>query len=214
MFSGIIEETGRIERVNKSSRGLRLSISGQEVLKDLAIDDSIAVSGVCLTVVDRDEHTFHVEAVQETLQRTTLGTLKVGDRVNLERALRLSDRLGGHFVQGHVDGVGKVVGFQDQLGGKLLGVQLPENLMKYVIEKGSIAVDGVSLTVARVAGNTITIALIPHTLDKTTLGTLQVGDRVNIEVDLIGKYIENLFAKSSEQKTINENWLKNLGYHV
>ncbi len=214
MFSGIIEETGRIERVNKSSRGLRLSISGQEVLKDLAIDDSIAVSGVCLTVVDRDEHTFHVEAVQETLQRTTLGTLKVGDRVNLERALRLSDRLGGHFVQGHVDGVGKVVGFQDQLGGKLLAVQLPENLMKYVIEKGSIAVDGVSLTVARVAGNTITIALIPHTLDKTTLGTLQVGDRVNIEVDLIGKYIENLLAKSSEQKTINENWLKNLGYHV
>ncbi|RMD87871.1 MAG: riboflavin synthase [Calditrichaeota bacterium] len=214
MFSGIIEEIGRIERVNKSSRGLRLSISGQEVLKDLAIDDSIAVSGVCLTVVDRDEHTFHVEAVQETLQRTTLGTLKVGDRVNLERALRLSDRLGGHFVQGHVDGVGKVVGFQDQLGGKLLAVQLPENLMKYVIEKGSIAVDGVSLTVVRVAGNTITIALIPHTLDKTTLGTLQVGDRVNIEVDLIGKYIENLLAKSSEQKTINENWLKNLGYHV
>ena len=214
MFSGIIEETGRVESINKSSRGLRLSISGQEVLKDLAIDDSIAVNGVCLTVVERNEHAFYVEAVEETLKRTTLGILKVGDRVNLERALRVSDRLGGHFVQGHVDGVGKVVDFQDQLGGKLLSVLVPQNLMKYVIEKGSLAIDGVSLTVASVAGNIITIALIPHTLDKTTLGTLQVGDRVNIEVDLIGKYIENLLAKSSEQKTINENWLKNLGYHV
>ncbi len=149
--------------------------------------------------------------MEETLRKSTLGGIKRDDTVNLELSLRFSDRMGGHLVQGHVDGVGEVTAVQPQRGGTLLSVKLPDRLMKYVISEGSIAIEGVSLTVARLKGNLVTISLIPHTLKKTTLSELQVGDRVNIEVDLIGKYVENLLSKPEESR-LSEEWLQKMGY--
>ncbi|MFQ5864446.1 MAG: riboflavin synthase [bacterium] len=211
MFTGIIEETGIVEDVRERRAALRLTLSAHEVLPDMKVDDSIAVSGVCLTVINISNSAFQVEAVAETLRKTTLGALQKGAGVNLERSLRLSDRLSGHLVQGHVDGVGKVVGAQTQPGGRLLSVEVPKNLMRYVISEGSIAIDGVSLTVARLSENVITISLIPHTLNKTTLGHLKAGDKVNIEVDLIGKYVERMLSMP-EQSKISEEWLQEIGY--
>ncbi|MFQ6114032.1 MAG: riboflavin synthase [bacterium] len=211
MFTGIIEETGVVEDFRAQRGALLLTVSARDVLQDLKVDDSISVNGVCLTVIKISNSNFQVEAVEETLRKTTLGALQKGARVNLERSLRLSDRLGGHLVQGHVDGVGKVVAVQPQQGGRLLCVEVPKGLLKYIISEGSIAIEGVSLTVARLSDNIITISLIPHTLNRTTLGFLKVGDRVNIEVDLIGKYVERILIKPGESK-ISEEWLQKIGY--
>jgi len=166
-----------------------LRIAAELVPGDLKIDDSVAVSGVCLTVIAHSAGDFAVEAVQETLKKTTMGQLQRGDKVNLERALRADSRLGGHFVQGHVDGIARVREFVPQAGGKLLSLALPDALLPYVIPRGSIAVDGVSLTIAELQGHVPHIALIPHTLQKTTLGKLKPGDAVNIETDMLGKYV-------------------------
>lgn len=212
MFTGLIEEVGRLESVKRSGASVRFAIEARDVLAGLAVDDSVAVNGVCLTVVSLSEGRFHVDAVDETLRKTTLGTLRVGAQLNLERCLRVSDRLGGHIVQGHVDGVGRVTGVVPQDAGQLLKIRMPADRKKYVIAEGSIAIDGVSLTVARVAEDEITIALIPHTLEKTILGALRVGDVVNIEVDVIGKYIERLL-KSAEGRPLTEAWIKQLGFH-
>lgn len=211
MFTGLIEETGTVKRVNRRGGALVLTIAAEQILQDLRVDDSIAVSGVCLTAVRVLPHEFQVEAVAETLRKTTLAALRPGARVNLERSLKFSDRLGGHFVQGHVDGVAEVTALQPQAGGRLLVLRLPESLLRYVISEGSIAIDGVSLTIARLAGNEITISLIPHTLDKTTLSDLGAGDKVNVEVDVLGKYIERLLLRGREGK-ISEGWLQELGF--
>lgn len=211
MFTGLIEEIGKIEQLQKHRGTLRLTIAAEETLKDLATDDSIAINGVCLTVVEFSKSNFQVEAVEETLSKTTLGSLKTGNQVNLERSLRFSDRMGGHFVQGHVDAVGEVTAVQTQDGGTLLSITLPSHLLKYVISEGSIAIDGVSLTIARLKDNEITISLIPHTLEKTTLVNLKAGDGVNIEVDLIGKYVERILTKPNQSK-ISEEWLHEMGY--
>ena len=211
MFTGLIEEIGKIEHLQTHRGTLRFTISTNEVIKDLSIDDSIAINGVCLTVVEFSKSNFQVEAVEETLSKTTLGSLKTGSQVNLERSLRFSDRMGGHFVQGHVDAVGKVIAVQGQEGGTLLSIEVSPHLLKYVISEGSIAINGVSLTVARLQENEITISLIPHTLEKTTLGNLKVGDGVNIEVDLIGKYVERILTKPNQSK-ISEDWLQEMGY--
>lgn len=192
MFTGLVEEIGKIVEV-RPSRGAKLfRIQAGVVMQDIAVDDSIAVSGVCLTVISHTAKDFSVEAVEETLKKTTLSRRSPGDAVNLERALAVGDRLGGHFVQGHVDGVGTVAGMTPQAGGRLLSIRLPEHLLPYVIPKGSIAIDGVSLTVAELEPPLIKIALIPHTLEVTTLGSLQTGDWVNVEVDMVGKYIVQL----------------------
>ncbi|MFQ5602029.1 MAG: riboflavin synthase [bacterium] len=211
MFTGLIEEIGLVKAVQRGANGVLLAINAQEVVRDLTVDASIAVNGVCLTVIEYAETEFKVQAVEETLSKTTVGTLKAGCRINLERALRFSDRLGGHLVQGHVDGVGKVAQVQAQNGGSLLTIAMPENLMKYVIKAGSIAIDGVSLTIARKQDALISIALIPHTLANTTLSDLKPGDAVNIEVDLIGKYVENLLSDSGKSE-ITEQWLQQMGY--
>lgn len=212
MFTGLVEEKGIVKSISCKRSALRLAIAAEDVPKELAVDDSVAVSGVCLTAISVSGNTFEVEAVEETLRKTTLGKLRTGSGVNLERALRFSDRLGGHLVQGHVDGVGTVTAVRPQDGGSLLSVRLPTEKLKYVIPEGSVAIDGVSLTVARFEGDVLTISLIPHTLKNTTLGQLQVGDNVNVEVDLIGKYVESILTHGPSE--ISVKWLAQLGYNV
>ena len=187
MFTGIIEERGRVEE----ARAERLVIDAGRVAADMRVGDSVAVNGVCLTVVARQGGTLRFDVSPETRARSSLGTLSLGDTVNLERPVSLSGRLGGHLVQGHVDGVGEI-GVVDRNGdgGATLEVKVPEALRRYIVEKGSITVDGVSLTVAGLDPTGITIALIPHTLSVTTLGTVGPGDPVNLEVDVIAKYVE------------------------
>jgi riboflavin synthase len=194
MFTGLIEEIGRIATVESFGTSRRFAIRAEKILADARVDDSICVSGVCLTVVAVSGTTFQVQAVDETLRKTTLGNLRQGQQVNLERALRPMDRLGGHFVQGHVDGTAPIVDLIPQAAGQLTVVELDSELLRYVIPHGSIALDGVSLTVARLEESRITIALIPHTLAQTTLGERRVGDWLNVETDLLGKYVERLLA--------------------
>lgn len=193
MFTGIVEDTGVIKSVDKKDRESTFTISvGKMSLGEAALGDSIAVNGACLTVTALDGSEFTVDASRETLSRTTLGTLAPGSRVNLERALRSGDRLGGHIVNGHVDGVGEVVSKTKSGGSFIFRFSLPEGLAKYVVEKGSIAVDGVSLTVNSAEGNEFTVNIIPFTLAETTFGGLGPGSRVNIECDIIAKYVEKL----------------------
>ena len=192
MFTGIVEEKG----VVGSASAFRLEISCERVMADSDIDSSLAVNGVCLTVVERSGGTLGFDVTPETLSRTSLGRLKPGDPVNLERPLTLSTRLGGHLVQGHVDGLGAVVALEPNEAGATLTIRAPRDLMRYVVEKGSISVDGISLTVAAVHGDDFSVALIPHTLEVTTLGVASPGDPVNLEVDVIAKYVEGFLAGS------------------
>lgn len=194
MFTGIVEELGRVRR--RSDQGTaRLDIEARTVLDDLAIGASVAVNGVCLTVVERSDDGFAADVVAETLARSNLGRLEPGDPVNLERPMRADGRFGGHLVQGHVDATVPVLAVApDGDGGAALEVGLPDELAPFVVEKGSVALDGVSLTVAGVGGGRIRIALIPHTLAVTTFGSRRVGDLLNLEVDYVAKVIANLAA--------------------
>jgi riboflavin synthase len=192
MFTGLVEEAGRIERIEEQPGGRRLWVAAARVLEDLRIGDSISLNGCCLTAVTVEPGRFAVEAVPETLRRTTLGAWDKGERVNLERSLKLEQRLGGHLVQGHVDGVGVVRSVAAEGAGRRVGLGVPEGLARYVAEKGSLAVDGVSLTVAAVAGASCEIALIPHTLEVTVAGEYEPGRRVNLEVDLLARYLARL----------------------
>lgn len=194
MFSGIVEEVGVILAVNGSGEGKRFRIGAKAVTSDLKRGDSVSVAGTCLTSVLEDAQWFEVEVGQETLRKTKLGELKQGDKVNLERALKVSDRLGGHLVSGHVDTLAKVVSIKKEGITNIITFSLADEHRPYFIEKGSVAIDGVSLTVFACSmdnGFTFSVMLIPHTLEVTTLGNLQVGDKVNIEIDLIAKYAAN-----------------------
>jgi riboflavin synthase len=192
VFTGLIEEGGRVAEVRPGRAGARLTVAASAVVDGLRVGDSIAVNGACLTAVEVTAEGFAVDCVAETLRRTALGDLAPGDRVNLERPMRLGDRLDGHLVQGHVDGVGTVRGARDEGDSTLLEVAAPPALMRYVVEKGSIAVDGVSLTVAARLEDAFAVALIPHTMAVTTLGPGAVGRAVNLEVDVVAKYVESL----------------------
>ena len=192
MFTGLVEETGEIRDLEMRHDGARIRVAAAATLEGARIGDSVSVSGVCLTVVATGTDEFASDLAAETLRRTTLGRLRAGDRVNLERPLRFDHRLGGHVVQGHVDGVGIVTAVTPEGGGTWMDIEAPEALRRYIAEKGSIAVDGVSLTVARVADPRFAVALIPHTLTVTTLGRCRPGDRVNLEVDVLAKYVERL----------------------
>jgi riboflavin synthase len=195
MFTGIVEELGTVRAVQPREGGARLEIECGQVLDDAEIGASIAVNGCCLTVVERDDGWWAADAQIETLRCTTLRELAVGDAVNLERPVRLSDRLGGHIVQGHVDAVGQVADRRVLADGStLLVVSAPETLLRYVVEKGSVTVDGVSLTVTDVRDLSFGVALVPHTLAVTTLGRRDVGDSVNLEVDVLAKYVERLLS--------------------
>ena len=196
MFTGIVEELGRVRRVTPNEGGARLELEASTVLDDVELGASIAVNGCCLTVVAYDDVSWSADAVIETLARTNLGDLQAGDRVNLERPVRLADRLGGHLVQGHVDATGTVRAREPQPDGStLLTIEAPPEVLRYVVHKGSITVDGVSLTVAGLEHDAFTIALIPHTLAVTTLGTCVPGTRVNLEADLVAKYVERLLSR-------------------
>jgi riboflavin synthase len=192
VFTGIVEELGVVEALQDQGDAVRLTVRGPHVTGDARLGDSISVNGCCLTVAEREGGTFTADVMRETLDKTSLGALEPGARVNLERAVTPSSRLGGHIVQGHVDGTGSVVRREPSEHWELVEVSLPEGLSRYVVAKGSIAVDGVSLTVVDVADRTFTVSLIPETLARTTLGTKQPGDPVNLEVDVVAKYVERL----------------------
>ncbi len=212
MFTGLVEEVGSIASVEKRGDGVRIQIHANLILNDMKIGDSIAVNGVCLTVVDKVAQGFAVDAVKETLERSTFGRLKSHSHVNLERALQAESRLGGHFVQGHVDGVGDVISIEPRNPGYWLKVRTDNELAKYFVEKGSIAIDGVSLTIAEVKGQNVTIALIPHTLDVTTIGELGKGDLVNIEVDILGKYVYKYLHPDEKQDDVTLEKLSEYGF--
>jgi riboflavin synthase len=192
MFTGIVEEIGVVRHALETPSGRRLEIAATRVLDRLAVDDSIDVAGVCLTVVARDDRSFTVDVVPETLSRTTLGRLARGSRVDLERAATATTALGGHIVQGHVDATIALAARHAEGEGARLRFALPKNIARYVVEKGFIALDGVSLTVAALAKTTFDVALIPHSAERTTLGALRESDVVNVEVDIIAKYVERL----------------------
>lgn len=194
MFTGIVEELGDVAEVERLVDAARFRFRGATVTGDAGPGDSIAVNGVCLTVVDVDGTTFTADVMQETLDRSSLGSLEVGSVVNLERAATMTTRLGGHVVQGHVDGVGTIVRRVPAQHWELVQISLPEPVARYVVMKGSITVDGVSLTVAAIDDDSFTVSLIPTTLALTTLGHKRPGDPVNLEVDVMAKYVEKLLA--------------------
>lgn len=202
MFTGIIETTGRITHIQPISEGVRLSIACH--LRDYQIGESIAVNGICLTVTTSKTGEFTADASSETLARTNLGTLNTGIHVNLERALRLGDRLGGHWVSGHIDGTGKIIRIDNHGAAKSITVETTPDLLKYIVEKGSITLDGASLTVNHVTSKDFDVMLIPHTQATLFDGFAQVGRMMNIEVDILGKYVEKLLAcKDTETSDIN-----------
>ena len=213
MFTGIIEEIGFIKQIQRKTQGGTLAIAASHVLVDSKIGDSIAIDGACLTMTQVDEAGFKADISAETLRRTTLGERKLGDAVNLERPLQLGDRLNGHLVLGHVDDVGTISGWQDEGDSSLMRVSVSSEVMRYVVYKGSVCVDGISLTIANLFDDGFEIALIPHTKAVTTLGSKQIGNRMNIEVDLLGRYIERLLTnKSPKSDSIDLAFLAEHGY--
>jgi riboflavin synthase len=199
MFTGLIETLGTVQRVEAEGAGRRLVLAAPSLASTIAVGDSLAINGACLTVVERSGDNLHFQAGPETLQRTNLGELKPGDAVNLERPLAMTDRLDGHFVQGHVDGIGKIVERTRQGDWELVWFSCSPELTAQMVSKGSVAVDGVSLTIVDVADNRFSVALIPHTLSHTTLGRKGNGDSVNIETDLLAKYVHKYLAQQTSQ---------------
>jgi riboflavin synthase len=200
MFTGIIEELGVVDALVDQGDAVRLTLRAPHVLADTRLGDSIAVNGCCLTVAQRDGDTFTADVMRETLDKTSLGALVPGARVNLERAVTPATRLGGHMVQGHVDGTGTVLRREPSEHWELVEVSLPPELSRYLVAKGSITVDGISLTVVAVTGTAFTVSLIPETLARTTLGSRSPGETVNLEVDVIAKYVERLLTPDTTPK--------------
>jgi riboflavin synthase len=200
MFTGLVEELGRVRAVHRREGGARVEIDATTVVHDASVGDSISVNGCCVTVVELGDGWWAADAVIETLERTALGSLEAGEHVNLERPLRLADRVGGHLVQGHVDAVGRIAArtpLPD--GSSRFTFSAPSDVLRYVVEKGSVAVDGISLTVTAVGTETFDVAVIPHTLAVTTLGHKDAGGPVNVEVDLMAKYVERLLTPISRE---------------
>ncbi|MRG87307.1 riboflavin synthase [Salinibacillus xinjiangensis] len=214
MFTGIIEELGSIQNIHKGEKEIEMTIGADEILKDVQLGDSISVNGVCLTVTQFREESFQVDVMPETVKATSLRTLDVGSKVNLERAMAAGGRFGGHFVSGHVDGIGKIVQKKPEANAVYYQIEIPKELQQFFMLKGSVAVDGTSLTVFGVDQNIITISLIPHTVSHTVLGDKEKGDIVNIECDMLAKYVANmLFQKDqNEDSQLNEGFLKENGF--
>ncbi|HTA77673.1 MAG TPA: riboflavin synthase [bacterium] len=201
MFTGLIQEVGLVEKTDKQGQDLRLTLKAPLLSSRVKLGDSVAVNGCCLTVVDIQMPLLAFQAVPETLNRTVLGRLKEGSKVNLELPLALSDPLGGHFVQGHVDGVAEIMALDSEGQGIRMQVTIPQDLSRYTVEKGSIALNGISLTIAALMENQLEVALIPHTLANTDLGVKKVGDLLHVEVDLLAKYVEKLSANYQGAKS-------------
>ena len=198
MFSGIVEEMGAIKSVHTGLGGARLAILASSILENIQIGESISVSGACLTVMEFGEQDFAVDVSTETLNKTTLGSAVAGVPVNLERAMRLNERIGGHLVTGHVDGIGMIQRREQDGNAIQFVIEVPDEIARYCVKKGSITVEGISLTINEVSDNSFAIAIIPHTAKVTTMGLKQVGDTVNLETDLIGKYVERLLQSSGK----------------
>lgn len=212
MFTGIVKELGEVERIEVSADGARLAIHAPETASRVQVGDSVAINGVCLTVIRKEDGRLWFDAVQETLRRSNLGKLKPGDRVNLEDALRVGEAMGGHFVQGHVDATGTVQQLVPQGNAVVMVVSVGEEWMRYVVPKGSVAVDGVSLTVVDAGASDFSVWLIPHTRAVTTLGFRQVGDEVNVEFDMLAKYIERLLQTRQERGGVDMELLRRAGF--
>lgn len=194
MFTGLVEELGKIKSITKGTKSARLTIEGQVVLQDVKLGDSIAVNGTCLTVVEYTQRSFTADVMPETVRSTVLAELKPGDVVNLERTLRLGDRLGGHIVSGHVDGVGVIRSKERSDNAIVVTIEAPPQVMRYIIAKGSIAIDGTSLTIVDYGTDWFSVSLIPHTASLTTVGLKETGSKVNLEADVLGKYVAKLLG--------------------
>ncbi len=213
MFTGIIEDRGKVLRVEYKGQERRITIEWPLDLTEVQLGDSININGVCLTIVEKREQEIKFDLSQETLQKTGLGDLKEGDPVNLERALRLTDRLGGHIVTGHIDGIGVIGEKRKERDFLRLMIRIPESVSRYVVQKGSIAIDGISLTVNEWKGNEIQMTLIPYTIEKTTLRDKKVGDRVNVEADILGKYVEKVLERGDKKSgQVDLSFLKEHGF--
>ena len=208
MFTGIIEELGLIKKIRTKSSGLQFSISAKEIMDDLKIGDSLSINGVCLTVIHYSAGLLTFDLVSETLEKSNLGDLNEGDSVNLERALKVDGRFGGHIIQGHVETVGVILDKQSEKDNIILSVGLDPEWMRFCIPKGSIALDGISLTISRIEANIIEVSLIPHTLKNTTLGMKNKSDTLNVETDIIGKYVDRLLSFDNEESEIDLGILK------
>jgi len=195
IFTGIVEELGKVREIRRGNQSCQIEIGARRVLADVNLGDSIAVNGVCLTVVSFQDDRFTADVMWETLRKTNLEKLRPGDPVNLERALRMGDRLGGHLVLGHVDGVGRIIEQRRVDIALVTRISCPPELLRHILPKGSVAIDGISLTVVEVLAESFTVSLIPHTAKATTLGFKKIGDQVNLETDIIGKYVEHLLRR-------------------
>jgi riboflavin synthase len=213
MFTGIIEDKGKVIRVEYRGQAKRLTLEMPRDLTEIQLGDSININGVCLTVVEQKGQAIRVDLSPETLQRITLAEMNEGEEVNLERALKLSDRLGGHIVTGHIDGIGVITDKRKEKDFLSLRIRIPQSVSRYVVQKGSIAIDGISLTVNECQGEEIQITLIPYTIKKTTLVDKKVGDRVNIEADILGKYVEKMVnQRSKKSEGVDLSFLKEHGF--
>ncbi|QXM06816.1 riboflavin synthase [Crassaminicella indica] len=215
MFTGLIEEIGVIQSVLKGPKSAKIVIKANKVLKGVALGDSIATNGVCLTVTEFTTNTFSGDVMAETIRKSNLKALVPGSKVNLERALKLGDRLGGHLVSGHIDGTGIIKDFKKEDNAIWVSISTSSNILKYIVQKGSIAIDGISLTVAYVDSTSFKVSIIPHTKANTTLLIKNIGDKVNLECDIIGKYVEKLLSfkeKSITESHIDMNFLKQHGF--
>ena len=212
MFTGIIEELGQVIKIQSVNKGLYFTITAKVVMDDLTIGNSIAINGVCLTVVKVEKNNFSLDLVKETIDKSNLGEVTEGSLVNLERALKVSDRLGGHILQGHVESVGVILDKEESKNETIISVGLDPQWMRYCIPKGSIGLDGVSLTIAAIKENIVEIALIPHTLKNTTLGQKEKSDTLNVETDVIGKYIDRLLTFDGNEAEVDASILQSLRY--
>jgi riboflavin synthase len=216
MFTGIIEEIGTISHVKSLGGGIQLRVQAPQSAGQLHVNDSVSINGVCQTVVWRDESAFDVVAVEETLKKTTFGSLRVGMRVNLELPLKLDQRLGGHLLLGHVDTVGRITDVEQRETSWMFSVEFPNAFARYIVPTGSIAVDGVSLTVAELGESNLRVSIIPHTMEKTIFASYRKSDAVNLEFDVIGKYVERLVSGSTDDQTkkfvLTEKDMREMGY--
>ncbi|MBP3916441.1 MULTISPECIES: riboflavin synthase [unclassified Clostridium] len=217
MFTGIIEELGVIQEIKKSSKSSKLLIKANKVLENTNVGDSICTNGVCLTVTDLKANSFEADVMAETLRRSNLGDLTVGSKVNLERALTLESRLGGHIVSGHIDGVGEIISLVKEDNATWVTVKAKSDILRYVVLKGSITIDGISLTVAYVDENVFKVSIIPHTAQETTLLNKSIGETVNLECDVISKYVEKLMGLTTKEENkkntlLTEDFLKENGF--
>lgn len=215
MFTGLVAELGTVQRLDRQGESYHLTVSAVKVMQNLKIGDSVAVNGACLTVVDMHDSVFTADVMPETVRLTNIGSLHAGDKVNLERTLRLCDGLDGHIVSGHVEGLGTIISRRPEGIANVVEIVAKARLLRYILPKGSIAIDGISLTVTAVTDSSFSVAIIPHTAKETTLGFKGVGDKVNLETDIIGKYVERLLntgAYGKSEKQLDKNILLENGF--